>query len=96
MGQPVLSGPICAHGTRVLFRTTRQVKLTNGGPELLACSSISLDDFAAAAAAVRAVALGQDAAAQVGITRQECPRQPSLTPVPGETASIAAATIEAS
>ena len=84
MGQPVLSGLICSHGTRVLFRTTRQVKLTNAGPELLACSSISLDDFAAAAAAVRAVALGHDAAARVGITRQElstaafiylCPRR---------------------
>lgn len=98
MGQPALSGLIRSlerDGTRVLFRITRQVKLTNAGSELLVHAKIILDDFAAAAA-VRAIALREDGTAQAGITRQEMATQPSFIPVPGQAATIGAATIEAS
>lgn len=97
VGQPALSGLSCPmerDGTRVLFRITRQVKLTNAGSELLAHAKIVLDDFAAAAA-VRAIALREDGMAQAGITRQEMSTA-AFTFVPGQTASIGAATIEAS
>ena len=95
--EPALSGLIRSlgrDGTRVLFRITRQVKLTNAGSELLAHAKIILDDFAAAA--VRAIALREDGTAQAGITRQEMPTQPSFIPVPGQAATIGAATIEVS
>lgn len=97
VGQPALSGLSCSmerDGTRVLFRITRQVKLTNAGSELLAHARIILDDFAAAAA-VRAIALREGGTAQAGITRQEMSTA-AFTFVPGQTASIGAATIEAS
>lgn len=72
VGQPALSGLSCPmerDGTRVLFRVTRQVKLTNAGSELLAHAKI-LDDFAAGAA-VRAIALREDGTAQAGIAWHE-------------------------
>jgi DNA-binding transcriptional LysR family regulator len=97
-GRPALSGLICPRepdGTRVLFRVTQQVQLTNAGPELLACAKITLDD-SAAVAAVRAAALREDATVQAGITRQEMSAQPSFIPVPDQAATIGAATIEAS
>jgi DNA-binding transcriptional LysR family regulator len=99
-GRPALGGliyPRERHGARVLFRVTRQVELTNADPELLARAKISLDDFAAAAAApARAVARREDATVQVGIIRQEMSTRPSFIPVPGRAAAIGAATIEAS
>jgi DNA-binding transcriptional LysR family regulator len=72
MGQPALSGLIRRLerelGTRLFLRTTRRVELTNAGSELLAHAKIILDDFAAAAAAVRAVATREAGTVRVGIT----------------------------
>ena len=45
VGQPALSGLSCSmerDGTRVLFRITRQVKLTNAGSELLAHAKVDV------------------------------------------------------
>ena len=97
-GRPALSGLICPRepdGRRVLFRGTQRVELTNAGPEPLACPKITLDD-SAAVAAVRAIALREDATVQAGITRQEMSAQPSFISVPDQAATIGAATIEAS
>lgn len=80
MRRPALSGLIRhpeRDGARAFFRIRRKVKLTSADSELLAHSKIILDDFAAVAAAVRAVALGEDGTVQEGIAGRKCPRQPS-------------------
>ena len=60
-------------GTPLFTRTTRRVALTSAGAELLARSTIILDDVAAATAAVKRVAGGTAGTVRVGITPPVAP-----------------------
>ena len=55
-------------GTPLFTRTTRRVAMTSAGVELLARSKVTLDDVAAADAAVRRVAGGDAGTVRLGIT----------------------------
>src|SRR5262249_42853863 len=64
-------------GTPLFSRTTRQVALTSAGAELLTRSKVILDEAAAAKAAVRRVAGGEEGTVRLGITP---PAAPVLAP----------------
>ena len=64
-------------GTSLFTRTTRQVALTSAGAELLTRAKVILDEAAAAKAAVRRVADGEEGAVRLGITP---PAAPVLAP----------------
>jgi DNA-binding transcriptional LysR family regulator len=64
-------------GTPLFTRTTRQVALTSAGAELLTRAKVILDEAAAAQAAVRRVADGEEGAVRLGITP---PAAPVLAP----------------
>jgi len=64
-------------GTPLFTRTTRQVALTSAGAELLTRSKVILDEAAAAKAAIRRVADGEEGTVRLGITP---PAAPVLAP----------------
>jgi len=64
-------------GTPLFTRTTRQVALTSAGAELLTRSKVILDEVAAAKAAMRRVADGEEGTVRLGITP---PAAPVLAP----------------
>jgi DNA-binding transcriptional LysR family regulator len=64
-------------GTPLFTRTTRQVALTSAGAELLTRSKVILDEAAAAKAAIRRLADGEEGAVRLGITP---PAAPVLAP----------------
>lgn len=64
-------------GTPLFTRTTRQVALTSAGTELLTRSKVILDEAAAAKAAIRRVAEGEEGTVRLGITP---PTAPVLAP----------------
>jgi DNA-binding transcriptional LysR family regulator len=64
-------------GTPLFTRTTRQVALTSAGTELLTRSKVILDEAAAAKAAIRRVADGEEGTVRLGITP---PTAPVLAP----------------
>src|SRR5256885_14325674 len=64
-------------GIPLFTRTTRQVALTSAGAELLTRAKVILDEAAAANAAVRRVADGEEGAVRRGITP---PVAPALAP----------------
>jgi DNA-binding transcriptional LysR family regulator len=64
-------------GTPLFTRTTRQVALTGAGAELLTRAKVILDEAAAAKAAVRRVAGGEEGTVRLGITP---PAAPVLAP----------------
>jgi DNA-binding MarR family transcriptional regulator len=64
-------------GAPLFTRTTRQVALTSAGAELLTRSKVLLDEAAAAKAAVRRVADGEEGTVRLGITP---PAAPVLAP----------------
>lgn len=81
IGQPTLSDLIRRLerelGTPLLTRTTRRVALTEAGAELLRRSTPILDDLAAAAGAVQAIASGEVGTVRLGLTP---PAAPVLAP----------------
>ena len=64
-------------GTPLFTRTTRRVALTGAGAELLTRSKVILDEAAAAKAAIRRVADGEEGTVRLGITP---PAAPVLAP----------------
>jgi DNA-binding transcriptional LysR family regulator len=64
-------------GTPLFTRTTRRVALTSAGAELLTRSKVILDEAAAAKAAIRRVADGEEGTVRLGITP---PAAPVLAP----------------
>ena len=64
-------------GAPLFTRTTRQVALTSVGAELLTRSKVILDEVAAAKAAIRRVADGEEGTVRLGITP---PAAPVLAP----------------
>ena len=64
-------------GTPLFTRTTRRVAITSAGAELLTRSKVILDEVAAAKAAIRRVADGEEGTVRLGITP---PAAPVLAP----------------
>jgi DNA-binding transcriptional LysR family regulator len=77
IGQPTLSESIRRLerelGTPLFARTTRRVALTSAGEELLARTTVILDEVAAATTAVRRVADGDAGTVRIGITPPVAP-----------------------